>query len=576
MSSVVAAHASCGASRSVITPGIGGLAPSVLDCGNILNVLRLGFCPILGKGCGISCPTIYRAGSVGLNRGGNICFCGLNVSFIVTAHAGCGARLTVSCEIICYRPSMLKSINYFRIRMVAANFTSISSDTCFRTCRCSGDFRNVILVITLNYCVSAISRNSDILICKIITYVCREITAGNYRNTLFLSKYNAGRPLGGGISYGKFTAADINSAIKGINVTINRSKFTAVYNSLAPVTNQIIICRCCKLSAFDRKLAVDSNAKSIFELEASAAYLKATVYDKRVSYGVDVLNVEGLAIKIPFNIAVNNDLLENYDGISLFCSRDRVFKSNVVFVTDACKSGIVTVITFRSALNKVVTGSGSRLSSVYVTASAGVSGISVFKTGGRSCLGGVTMLSVYIYSISIGSCMVSILTIFGHILGEFSALYYQTFICQKIAGFVITGAVGCRGGKFTAVDGSSSGEIVDTAILSIEGTAVDNGFTAVGGDQIIVVSRVGELAAVYGEFAGNTDAVITVRDNLTALNSKVALDYEAVIFITVCKSYGIFTKTPLLRSFNSELFGKNNVLEELNGLAVLCIRDCFN
>ena len=115
---------------------------------------------------------------------------------IVFAHAGCGASRSVSREIVSYRPLVLKCGYVFRIRMIAANFTSISSYTCFCTCRFSGYFRNIGCVITLNYSVSAIFRNSDILIRKIITYVCREITAGNNCCTDIFSEYVAGRILG--------------------------------------------------------------------------------------------------------------------------------------------------------------------------------------------------------------------------------------------------------------------------------------------------------------------------------------------------------------------------------------------
>ena len=138
MSSVVAAHASCGAGLAIFAPGIGGLAPSVLDCGNILYFLRLGLCPGCGKGCGVGCPTVCRAGSVSLNRGGNNCIYGFFVLRIVFAHASCGASRSVSREIVGYRPLVLKcgyvfDLNGLNLRPLLSKCCGIGGLTHFLT-----------------------------------------------------------------------------------------------------------------------------------------------------------------------------------------------------------------------------------------------------------------------------------------------------------------------------------------------------------------------------------------------------------------------------------------------------------
>ena len=193
---IVFTHASCGASRSV-SREIVGYRPLVLKCGYVFDLNGLILRPLLSKCCGIGGLTHYLTYCGNSYFRGDGCFCGFFVLRIMFAHAGCGASGSVSREIVSgSAPSVILGSNFFRIRMIAANFTSISSYTCFCTCRFSGYFRNIGCVITLNYSVSVIFRNSDILICKIITYIGREITADNNRCTDIFSEYVAGRILG--------------------------------------------------------------------------------------------------------------------------------------------------------------------------------------------------------------------------------------------------------------------------------------------------------------------------------------------------------------------------------------------
>ena len=174
------------------------------------------------------------------------------------------------------------------------------------------------MITSLYYEALSVSVN-DMPIRKMITNVGREITAGNYRNTAFLSKYVAGRIFGGGISYGKCTAADINSTVEGIYVTVNRLKGTALDSGSSPVTDQIVILRCGKATVFNGKRTCSSNADAvnIFEIKASARDSKVSANYHCVLVVIDILYVNSFTVKLPLHVAFNNDLLDNCESLSV-------------------------------------------------------------------------------------------------------------------------------------------------------------------------------------------------------------------------------------------------------------------
>ena len=229
-----------------------------------------------------------------------------------------------------YFKAAIDTSNDFHVRTV---IDTVRIDHVFTGRLCVG------MITSLYYEALSVSVN-DVPICKMITNVSREITAGNYRNTAFLSKYVAGRPLGGGIGYSKFTAADINSTVEGIYVTVNRLKGTALDSGSSPVTDQIIIRRCGKATVFNGKRTCSSNADTvnIIEVEGSARDSKVSANYHCVIIYIDILYVKRFAIKIPGYIAFNDDLLDNGQSLSVKPSFHRLFKRSVIYVSDISES----------------------------------------------------------------------------------------------------------------------------------------------------------------------------------------------------------------------------------------------
>ena len=117
-----------------------------------------------------------------------------------------------------------------------------------------------------------------------------------------------------------------------------------------------------------------------------------------------------------------------------------------------------------------------------------------------------------------------------HGLGEDTAGDGHTGIGEHIAGIPFTGIVLIFGGEGTAGDGGSTAEVVDTAVLAVKFAAADHQSAPVA-DQIVVVALNGELTAVNGQLAGNTDAIHTLHDELAACDGQIALDDQAIVFV---------------------------------------------
>ena len=227
------------------------------------------------------------------------------------------------------------------IRIVSADRAGVSGNAHFGTSRIGSNRARVALVLTFRYNVSAVLFVSNIFFFEIITDIRGEISSGNYRNTVSFSKYIAGRIFGGGISNGKFTAADINSTVEGIYVTVNRLKGTALDSGSSPVTDQIIIRRCGKATVFNGKRTCSSNADTvnIFEVEGSALDSKVSANYHCVCIFIDILYVKRYTAKIiPIYVAFNNDLLENHNNVTDICRRDGILESSVVCVSNISES----------------------------------------------------------------------------------------------------------------------------------------------------------------------------------------------------------------------------------------------
>ena len=220
-----------------------------------------------------------------------------------------------------------------------------------------------------------------------------------------------------------------------------------------------------------------------------------------------------------------------------------------------------------------MTESGSGLSGVYVTASAGISGISVFKTGRSRYLGAVTVLAVYVNSV-IGSGMVSINAIFGNVLGERTAGNGHSAVSNKVAGVIFPCRVLSSRLKCTAADGCSSCEIVYAAILTFKATAADHGSTPVS-DHVIVITGYRKATVDDIKLSGNADTIDAVYDELTAINSKLTLDNESVVIIHRRNCKRIITKCPSLYGVNNKLAVKNYILEKHYSFAVICSCNSF-
>ena len=229
----------------------------------------------------------------------------------------------------------------FGVRNISADRAGVSGNAHFGTSRIGSNRARVALVLTFRYNVSAILFVSNIFFFEIITDICGEITAGNYRNTVSFSKYIAGRIFGGGIGYGKATAADVNSAAKGIYVTVNRLKGTALDSGSSPVTDQIVIRRCGEVTVYNGERTVSSNtdAVNIIEIKASARDSKVSANYHCVCIFIDILYVKRYTAKIiPIYVAFNNDLLENHNNVTNLCCLDGILESSVVCVSNISES----------------------------------------------------------------------------------------------------------------------------------------------------------------------------------------------------------------------------------------------
>ena len=116
------------------------------------------------------------------------------------------------------------------------------------------------------------------------------------------------------------------------------------------------------------------------------------------------------------------------------------------------------------------------LCSVGIATYTSVGGVAFVAAGGRSNFGHIRMSAVSINTVIVGiHCMVVISAVFRYVLREGTALNNQSAIRKQIAGGPLTAGIGLVGGKATIVNGGSAGKVVDTAILAIEATAVDDG-----------------------------------------------------------------------------------------------------
>ena len=124
---IVSTNMRCGAFLVIGTPGIFN-APSVICCGNILNVLGLCNSPICNESCGVGVPTVYSAGCRCFNGYFYLNSFGFVMICIVSTNMRCGAFLVIGTPGIFNAPSVIGCRNILNV------FVLCNSPICNESC----------------------------------------------------------------------------------------------------------------------------------------------------------------------------------------------------------------------------------------------------------------------------------------------------------------------------------------------------------------------------------------------------------------------------------------------------------
>ena len=415
-----------------------------------------------------------------------------------------------------------------------------------------------------------IARESSMMICvAVIGNVGGERTICDSGNAFF-SKYVGCGVFGIRICYLKLTAADIKRSCKAVYVAVVAHKLTAGDRCGSPASDQVVICtRYFELATVYGELAGNTDAVHTFNYEGSAFNSEIALDDQTIVTG-NGRDPECVAVEVPYLCAFNSKLfykvnvLEKHNGISgVLCRFHSFSKSSVLEAVNLC---------FRAGLDG---DNNTIFSDTSAFGTLGITRVSLFI---QSCFLSIDLMGVRVFAVDVNVAgldgMVSFSAVIGNVGGERTTCDSGNAFFSKYVGCGVFGIRICYL-KLTAADIKRSCKAVYVAVVAHKLTA-DDRCGSPASDQVVICIRYFELATVYGELAGNADTVTTADHELTALDRKVALDYDAVISVNRIGRYSVSIEIPLLFGCNSKLFGESYVCVKYDSFAVLCSRNCFS